>query len=73
MSPPQAPRPIREPEYIPMAELCRRLQICRRTVTNHGLTRYALKVGSQWRFCWADIVRHYGAPAETPGHGAART
>jgi hypothetical protein len=51
------PAPI--PEYITTAELCRRLSICRRTVANHNLYRYALRVGSQWRFDWGKVLQHY--------------
>ena len=69
---PRPDSPARAPaEFITTPELCRRLGICRRTVLNHGLTRYALRVGSQWRFPWADILHHYGARDETPGHPAA--
>lgn len=46
-------------EFITTNELCRRLQVCRRTVLNHGLTRYAIRLGSQWRFDWRAIVAHY--------------
>src|SRR5262245_54440422 len=52
-------------EYVTMTDLCARLSICRRTVTNHDLYRYAIRVGSQWRFRWSDILRHYGARPRT--------
>lgn len=46
-------------EYVTTAQLCQRLHISRRTVANHGLHRFAIKVGSQWRFNWAAVLDHY--------------
>ena len=64
------------PEYVTTAELCARLSICRRTVANHGLRAHALQVGSEWRFDWAQVLRHYQARTATgtqtsaeQGHG----
>lgn len=51
--------PAPTPEYITTAELCARLSICRRTVANHDLYRFTIRVGSQWRFDWAKVLQHY--------------
>lgn len=51
------PAPI--PEYITTTELCARLAICRRTVANHDLYRFGIRVGSHWRFDWAKVLAHY--------------
>lgn len=64
VAPPKADPPPNE--YVTTAELCRRLSISRKTVSNHRLHRYAIRLGSsQWRFRWSDILRHYGAPVHT--------
>ena len=46
-------------EYVSTGELCKRLGICRSTIYRHGLHRFAIAVGSVWRFRWADVVKHY--------------
>lgn len=58
----RAVAPVLDPgaeEYVTTAELCRRLSISRKTTTNHQLTRYALRVGAQWRYNWAAVLAHY--------------
>lgn len=60
-------------EYIPMREVCRRLGIARSTVYRHDLFRYAIQVGSQWRFRWADVVKHYETQRKTAGNGNPST
>lgn len=54
-------------QFISTRELLRRLAISRSTIYRHNLFQYAVRVGSQWRFNWASVLRHYEKPAETAG------
>jgi predicted DNA-binding transcriptional regulator AlpA len=47
------------PEYITAAELCRRLSISRSTIYRHHLPRFAIYVGSQWRYHWPSVLAWY--------------
>lgn len=58
-------------EFIGTRELCRRLSISKRTVFNHGLTRYGFRVGTQWRFDWSAVLGHYARDG-TPGQREER-
>jgi hypothetical protein len=58
------PGPLPPPEFISSSELCRRLGICRRTIVNHGLRRFAVRVGAQWRYDWPRVLQHYAGLTE---------